>query len=179
LGERVPRAQQTTGGGDRKDPVHSDFSGSIGFFSRITIFLRQRFEDIFIPSLSAQSIVGIIVLILFGTVAPQGIIILPCILPFFYLSLVVSVLMIPLLFTPYIQLPAAILEWLIDAMNFLLFPAARFGIALNALPLFPKIIIAIIPSLLAAYCTWRNSLLSSGHVQLRFSTEHNKAPDVP
>ena len=139
--------------------------------------IRQFLLNLFIPSLSAQAAVNPITLLLFGSIAPQGLLALPLVLPLFYFSLIVSALLIPVLFwAPGLGIWLnTLLDMILDLMSGLLFPFARIARILERWPGIAKAILCCIPLAIVAYCRFRTSLLSSGHVQLRFR-ERDQGP---
>ena len=136
--------------------------------------IHQPLLNLFLPSLSAQSAVTVLTLILFGSIAPHGLLVLPLVLPLFYLSLMVSAVLIPVvMWVPtLIPLLGRGLELLLDITTRLLFPFARIGRLLNLWPLPAKIIVCCLPLICLGYCRFKSSLLSSGHVQLRFGKRY-------
>ena len=140
----------------------------------------QYLLKLFTSSVSAQTAVAPITLILFGSIAPQGLLALPFLLPLFYISLIISALLIPLLFfaPTLVTLFNTILDSILNMMSAILFPFARFGWTLEGWPLSAKIALCLLPLIVAGTCRLGDSLLSSGHVQLRFSARNSKPAQI-
>ncbi|AHC14525.1 ComEC/Rec2 family competence protein [Salinispira pacifica] len=137
--------------------------------------LLQWAGEMLASSLAAQTAVMPLALLLFSGFSPHSWIVLPLVIIPFYLLFAVSVCAIPLL----LVLPSAaagldaLLQVIIGAMHALLFPFHLLGAGLNEASRWLKLVgvscFLGIPLSWQFYCVKHALLVSSSHVQLRFS----------